>query len=302
MSSRSTRLSSASPPDRAGAAGEIAAAFKAACADEIEAPKPGNVHVFAGGHRMTAGQFLRSAEAAAEPLSASGARIGERILGAVRATSSAVGTNTNLGIILLCAPLAAAAEEQPTNLRAKLGGLLDRLDIEDADLAFQAIVAASPGGLGTVARHDVRAKATVSLKEAMAEAAGRDRVARQYVSAFEDIFVTGRTAFARARGHASEREWAALAVYLAFLSAFPDSHVARKHGLDRAENVRRAAQDFHSRMQSPESRDALRRDLLAWDKELKENNINPGTSADLTVATLFVERLCAILPSARNSG
>src|SRR5262245_36918074 len=64
----------------------IAAAFVAACRDELEAPKPGNVHLFAAGHRMTADDFVRSAEAAAEPLTAPGARVGERILRAVEAT------------------------------------------------------------------------------------------------------------------------------------------------------------------------------------------------------------------------
>src|SRR5262249_31547453 len=87
----------------------IAAAFTAACHDELDARKPANVHVFAAGHRMTASDFVRSAEAAAGPLARSSARVGARILDAVEATLAAVGTNTNLGIILLCAPLAAAA-------------------------------------------------------------------------------------------------------------------------------------------------------------------------------------------------
>jgi triphosphoribosyl-dephospho-CoA synthase len=90
-------------------AAQIAAAFEAACRDELAAPKPGNVHLFADGHRMTADEFIRSAAAAAGPLAQPGARVGARILGAIEATAAAVGTNTNLGIVLLCAPLAAAA-------------------------------------------------------------------------------------------------------------------------------------------------------------------------------------------------
>jgi triphosphoribosyl-dephospho-CoA synthase len=43
-------------------------------------------------------------------------------------------------------------------------------------------------------------------------------------------------------------------------------------------------------------------DLMTWDAELKARRINPGTSADLTVATLFAHLLATILPSARNSG
>src|SRR5215212_511413 len=108
-------------------AARIAAAFATACRDELDAPKPGNVHVFADGHRMTAADFVRSAEAAALPLSAPGTRVGARILGAVEATRAAVATNTNLGIILLCAPIAAAAETNPAALRAALRDVLRRL-------------------------------------------------------------------------------------------------------------------------------------------------------------------------------
>ena len=42
-------------------------------------------------------------------------------------------------------------------------------------------------------------------------------------------------------------------------------------------------------------------ELLAWDAGLKARAVNPGTSADLTVATLFAHRLGSILPPARNS-
>jgi triphosphoribosyl-dephospho-CoA synthase len=282
-------------------AARIAAVFAAACRDELDALKPGNVHVFADGHRMTAAQFVRSAEAAAGPLTLSGASVGRRILGAVEATRAAVGTNTNLGIILLCAPLAAAAEQPPSDLRAALSLLLAALDVEDARLAFRAITLASPGGLGRVEQHDVHAPATVSLRAAMAAAADRDRIARQYVSEFADVFGTGQQALAAARARTLDRQFATLAVFLAFLAAFPDSHVVRKYGLTTAEEVRRAADDFHVRFQAADPAH-LADELLAWDRALKDRNINPGTSADLTVATLFVARLASILPSASNNG
>jgi triphosphoribosyl-dephospho-CoA synthase len=280
-------------------ADRIAAAFQAACRDELDAPKPGNVHVFADGHRMTAAQFIRSAEAAAAPLARPGARIGARILGAVEATVGAVGTNTNLGIVLLCAPLAAAAEQQPSDLRAAVAQRIDATDIEDAKLAFRAIVLAAPAGLGRAERHDVHAPARVSLRLAMAEAADRDRIARQYVSGFEDVFVTGHDALTNA--HAREPTWATTTAYLAFLAAFPDSPIVRKHGAGVAEDVRRSARDFHDRLQAAEDPAHLLPDLLAWDRVLKDKEINPGTSADLTVATLFVSRLRDTLPSAGNN-
>jgi len=279
----------------------VAAAFSRACLDELEAPKPGNVHLFAPGHRMTAAEFIRSANAAAAPLAVPGARVGSRILGAVEATLAAVGTNTNLGIILLCAPLAAAADVRAADLRAALAQVLEALDIQDAELAFRAIARAAPAGLGRAERHDVTETASVSLKDAMAEASSRDRVARQYVSDFEDIFERGEPVLTAVLASAAEPKWATLAVYLEFLSAFPDSHIARKHGIATAEDVCRAASRYHQRMRSLEKPAVLLADLLTWDALLKERGINPGTSADLTVATLFAHRLRTILPSARNN-
>ena len=280
----------------------VAAAFSRACVDELEAPKPGNVHLFAPGHRMTAAEFVRSANAAAAPLAVPGARVGSRILGAVEATLAAVGTNTNLGIILLCAPLAATADIRAADLRAALAQVLEALDIQDAELAFRAIARAAPAGLGRAERHDVTETASVSLKDAMAEASSRDRIARQYVSDFEDIFERGEPVLTAVLASGAEPKWATLAVYLEFLSAFPDSHIARKHGIATAEDVCRAASRYHQRMRSLEKPAVLLADLLAWDALLKERGINPGTSADLTVATLFAHRLRTILPSARNNG
>ncbi len=272
-------------------AARIAQAFRCACVAELEALKPGNVHVFADGHRLTAEQFVRSADAAAAPLSAPGARVGRRILDAVEATQVAVGTNTNLGIILLCAPLAAAAERAHVDLRAALVAVLDDLDTGDAELAFRAIVRASPAGLGRLERNDVTEPARVTLRDAMADAADRDRVARQYVTAYADIFEVGlpRLAAAAARGWAEE--WIVPAIYLGFLADFLDSHIVRKYGIAPAENVRDSAAEFHARLQSSWDPSRLTADLLTWDAVLKEKNLNPGTSADLTVATLFARRL-----------
>jgi triphosphoribosyl-dephospho-CoA synthase len=274
----------------------IAAAFVAACRDELAAPKPGNVHVFADGHRMTADDFVRSAEAAAGPLTERSARIGQRILRAVEATQAAAGQNTNLGIILLCAPLAAAAEAGTADLRAALVNVLNELTIDDANLAFQAILLASPAGLGNAETHDVRQPATGSLMDAMAAAADRDRIAYQFSHQFSDIFDGGLPECDAALGRWADPTWATLSVYLGFLAAFPDTHIVRKYGATVAEEVRGAAIAHRNRLQSAADPEILLDDLLAWDSALKQRGINPGTSADLTVATLFAHRLTGILP------
>jgi triphosphoribosyl-dephospho-CoA synthase len=280
---------------------EISAAFTWACLAELDAPKPGNVHRFAGDHRMTVDDFVRSAAAAAAPLSMPAARVGVRILGAVDATAAAAGANTNLGIILLCAPLAAAADDKAADLRASLARILRELDIVDADLAFRAIVRAAPAGLGHSAQHDVFAPARVSLLQAMAEAADRDRIAHQYTSDFADVFELGLPLF-ESESSRSDLKWATLATYLGYLSSFPDSHILRKHGPQIADAVRQTAATLRTRVQSAACPAQLFPELLAWDAALKADNVNPGTSADLTVATLFAYRLRTTLPSLRNRG
>ncbi len=269
----------------------VAAAFVGACLDELDALKPGNVHRFAPGHGMSVADFVRSAEASAAPIATKGARVGARVRNAVGATLAAVGQNTNLGIVLLCAPLAAAAESKDVVLRQALRDVLDGLDREDAADVFAAIAAANPGGLGHAVNHDVRAPVTGTLREAMAEAAGRDRIARQYVTAYEDIFSLGVPALEAAQRTGHDRRWSTLAVYLALLAAMPDTHILRKFDPATAEATQRDAGYWRDALRATKHPESLLEGLLQWDSALKARAINPGTSADLTVATLFAATL-----------
>ncbi len=279
----------------------VSAAFIAACRDELDAPKPGNVHVFAPGHGWAVADFTMSAEVSAEPIARREASVGARILGAVEATHAAIGHNTNLGIVLLCAVLARAAELPASPLRVGVADALAALDVQDARLAFRAIALASPGGLGRRERHDVHQAATVTLREAMADAAARDRIARQYATTFDDVFDLGVPLF-----EAAERRWgqdqkaSTLAVYLGFLAAFPDTHIQRKHGAAVAAAVQKEAEPLRARFEGLADPAAMLDDLLVFDASLKRRGINPGASADLTVAVLFARRLHGLeLP---NSG
>ena len=282
---------------------EIAAAFVAACEAELQAPKPGNVHVFADGHGMTTADFLASAEAAAPFIAAAQSTVGARIAGAVEATWARVGQNTNLGIVLLCAPLAqAAATAQSADLRQETERVLRALDVKDADAAFRAIAHARPAGLGEAPQHDVNAPAATTLLEAMKAAADRDRIAWQYANGFADIFDLGLTTLAEARARGAEAALATLWVYTAFLAAVPDSHIARKHGRAAAETVRDEAAGFETNLKSSKDREAAFELALAFDRALKRRGLNPGTSADLTVAVLFADYLAAILARPRKNG
>jgi triphosphoribosyl-dephospho-CoA synthase len=272
----------------------VAAAYVDACLAELDAPKPGNVHRFAPGHGMEVEDFVRSAEASAAPIASRGARVGTRVRAAVEATLRAVGQNTNLGIVLLCAPLAAAVEASDAALRPARARALDDLDQADAANVFAAIAAADPGGLGRAPRHDVNAPALVTLREAMAAAAGRDRIARQYATAYEDIFSLGLPALAAARGRQSDARRSTLAVYFAFLAEIPDTHITRKFDAATAEAVRREALVWRAALEAAPDPEGVAGALLSWDASLKSRGINPGTSADLTVATMFTSNLSAI--------
>lgn len=267
--------------------------FLHACQTELKALKPGNVHVHAEGHGMTVRDFLASAEAAAGPLSEPGVAVGTRIRRAVEASWAAVPLNTNLGIVLLAAPLLCAAERGTGALGSRLAAVLNGLTIDDAVDAFAAIRRASPGGLGRAEAQDVGTAPTVTLLEAMRLAADRDLIARQYVTLYTDVFETGvgRIEASRKAGHSTE--WTATLVFLDFLGGFPDSHIARKFGPETAERVRTEAARVHRAL--PEDAPTALSLLAAFDRSLKERGLNPGTSADLTVASLLASELLDML-------
>ena len=270
----------------------LAAAFKQACVAELEALKPGNVHIFADGHGMVVDDFVRSAVAAAAVISKPQASVGQRILEAVNATWDEVACNTNLGIILLCAPLIQAAlQAGDWPLRERLERVLQGLTVEDAAAAYRAIQRASPAGLGQSAHHDVHVPPQVSLLTAMREAADRDRIAWQYAHGFADIFEFGVNRYQQCCARWQRPAWAASAVYLGFLARFADSHIARKHGLAVAEEVRQEAAAHEAALLSLENPKNYQRELLRFDAGLKARGLNPGTSADLTVATLLAVEL-----------
>lgn len=293
------------------AGGETAGgAFIRACTLDVLARKAGNVSEASPGHRMHAALFLQSAQAAAPPLCKAGASVGERIESAVQATWRVVQCNTNLGIILLCAPILVAQERcgpagPGQSLAVAVRDVLETLTVDDARAAYRAIALARPAGLGSAAQQDVNDAPTVGLRVAMAMAAGRDRIARQYADGYVDVFGLGLASFERARRLARRRGddpraaaiQAMQAAFLEFLAAWPDSHIARKHGDAAAHSVMAEASPWRERARRGDRLDADPA-WAAWDESLKARGLNPGTSADLCVATA----LLASLEAARIAG
>ena len=268
---------------------EIAAAAQLACLLEVSAAKPGNVSPERHFHDTRYEDFLASAVAIGPALAAAGTSpLGATIRAAVEATARWTGSNTNLGIVLLLAPLARAAARPDGTLRDRLAAVLDATTVADAAETYAAIRRARPGGLGEASAEDVSAAPTVTLREAMALAAGRDAIAREYTTRFALTFEVGAPALAEARGRGLAWTEATVEGFLALLAAVPDTHIARKLGWAEAERVTGRAREIVAAggTATTEGRAAL----AALDAELRDprNSRNPGTTADLTCAALFV--------------
>lgn len=272
---------------------QISQYYQSACLDELQALKPGNVHIFADGHRMVVQDFIKSAEVSAQVIAKENLSVGVRIFDAVKATQTQVDMNTNLGIILLCAPLIQAAliTNAENSLRTNLQTVLENLTVEDAKLVAKAIVLAKPAGLESSDQHDVNHEPQVNLLEMMRYAQLHDNIAWQYTHQFETIFENGFSFYQEAMQLWDNHAWATSWVYLNFLSVFPDSHIMRKYGVSLAQSVLADALEVKLKILATGHPKMEKKLLLAWDASLKERNINPGTSADLTVATLLAIKL-----------
>jgi triphosphoribosyl-dephospho-CoA synthase len=270
---------------------DVTQAFHDACLAELDALKPGNVHRFAGGHRMTVADFEASAAAAAPAIGTPGLSVGARIERAVTATREAVGHNTNLGIILLAAPLAQAAMASGGTLHDRLAHVLKTLSVEDAGAAYRAIRTAEPGGLGEVPEHDVSAEPRITLLEAMAAAEAHDRIAWNYTHDYVDIFDLGLKWLNGGLDHWGQAKWATTSVYFGFLAHIPDTLIERKFGPAAAAALRDEARPIEAGFSQCSKPDEMVAPLAAFDRSLKERGLNPGTSADFTVATLFASAL-----------
>lgn len=259
---------------------------QAACLLEVTARKPGNVHRYADFESLELMDFLLSAAAIAGPLDrAPTCGLGQTILDAVQATRRVVRTNTNLGMVLLLAPLAAVQPE--VGLAEGVEGVLRATTVDDARLAYQAIRLAEPGGLGRVEDQDVGKEPTATLRAVMALAADRDLVARQYAKGFVEVLREGLPLLKNALVEAQPLETAIVSAYLGLLSRHNDSLIARKQGAERAAEVsRRAAQVLEAGWPGSEPGRAACREFDAW-LRADGNRLNPGTTADLITAVLF---------------
>ena len=242
---------------------------------------------------MTVSQFQMSAAASAGPLFGAGGGVGTRILRAIQATREEVGDNTNLGIVMLVAPIAEVLCKNgySNNLQKSVQIQLESLTLDDARNAYKAIQIAMPGGMGQVEHEDVSNDPTVTLLEAMHMSADQDQIAEQYSTGYKGIFEHNLPIYREFLDKWGSLEWATTAVFLSQWLRQPDSLIIRKKGLLKAREINDMIAPLASQVLASKDPMEYKPSLLSLDSELKKIGINPGTTADLTVATLFVAML-----------
>lgn len=286
-------------PSLVAACGSLAMLLEASAS-----PKPGNV----GPRHGRFEHFIASALAcrpALEGAAREGRSLGRWFRRAVEASARAQpGGNTHFGTFLLLVPLAAGAGERwrgprpnPVSFRnARVGGreggvrgrarrMVRATTVEDAVEFYRAFRAApvrvaplgGPLDLRSSRAVEALRKREVNLFDAVTMAAGRDRVAKEWANGFAECeWARGRLAL-----HLRRRGWndALVRTYLDLLARAPDSLVAVKFGKSVAREVQRRAALL--RGASPER-------IARWDGALVRQGINPGSTADVLAAALFL--------------
>jgi triphosphoribosyl-dephospho-CoA synthase len=251
---------------------------------EATARKVGNVHPGASFADLTYSDFIHSAVAlsAAWTECQSHVSVGELVLQGIAATQHAVGKNTNLGIVLLLAPLVLAAERGVT-----VDAILNTTTLPDTERVYEAIRLAKPGGLGQVATADVHTKPTITLFDAMQLAEQHDLIAKQYTHAFAEVRTATESLMTVAQ-EADSIEAAILSTQLQLLATHGDSLITRKCGAAINAAVQAMAQGVLSvggiMTQSGRKR---ARELDAY-LRADGHRRNPGTTADMLAACLFI--------------
>jgi triphosphoribosyl-dephospho-CoA synthase len=266
---------------------DVAAAAQLACLLEASAPKPGNVSPHASFRDATYEDFLASAAAIGPAFLAAGERpLGATIREALEATARWAPSNTNLGLVLLFAPLARAARRPGGALRSRVAATLAETTVADAQDTYLAMRLAAPGGFGRVDEQDVASAPTQTLRDVMALAVGRDAIAREYATDFQTTFEIGAPALRRALADALPWRDAVVETYLTLLASAADTHIARKLGLGAVTVQQRGRAVLAAGgVRTTAGREAI----AALDRELRDeaNTLNPGATADLSGAAIY---------------
>ena len=285
-------------------ADEIAKMAQIASALEVSGyPKPGNVHRTRDFPDMEFEDFVISGivigdtiREACSDVDIDNPRLGRYILQAVSETDRWIKNNTNLGIVMMTTPIAVAAviSDSFDDIRQNVKLLMCNTSVDDACDLYDAINIADAGGMGDQDEYDV---ASESAKEELREnnqtmydvlkiSAPWDVLAREMTSDMPAVFEIGYPTYHELKESKSKND-ACVLTFLTILSQVPDTLISRKYGSDEALKISMMTRDLLN----------LKNDSDFWDKVkdfdefLYKNKYNPGTTADLTAASIFVSYL-----------
>ncbi len=310
-------------PDARTKANFVRMCGELACLLEVSAsPKPGNVHRFSDFADLRYEDFLASSVSlgywleslalkgyllSCDQLSWDKLELGLTIRSAIEQSKFFhTRGNTNLGIILLFSPLAVAAglsvnENDFISLECLIPNVqkvMARTTVQDSIHVSEGIAFLSPGGLGKVAKYDVTRSSyreelltdNVNLLQLMSQCSERDNICYELSNGFPIVVRTGFPTFRSVLESSQDVNLATINTYLTILSKYPDSLIKRKFGVDQANAISQRA----SSIMAIGGATTLegRREIEAFDIELREEEkLNPGTTADLVAATLFLHFL-----------
>ena len=274
-------------------------------------PKPGNVHRTRNYDDMVFQDFAISAVVIGDTMEAvasqakeiddlSKAELGRYIFQAVDETNRWIETNTNLGIMMMCIPIAAAASISDSfdEIQENVGRLMDATTVEDAVNLYDAINVADAGGMGDQEEFDVMSeKAKDELRannqtmfDVLEISAGWDRLANELTNKMPVCFEIGYPTFFEVWKNCDDVDVinkATVLTFMTILSQIPDTLISRKYGNEVAESVSQKA----SEILEFKDDDSFLEKLLEFDDYLYDNKLNPGTTADLTAASIFLSYL-----------
>ena len=274
-------------------------------------PKPGNVHRTRNYNDMVFQDFIISgvvigntmeelASQSKEIDDLSKAELGKFILQAVKETDKWVEINTNLGIMMMCIPIAASASISNgfDELQENVGLLMDATTVDDAVNLYDAINVADAGGMGDQEEFDVMSeKAKDELRannqtmyDVLKISAGWDRLASELTSKMPVCFELGYPTFSTFWKNSDDVDvinQATVLTFMTILSEIPDTLISRKYGNEIAKGVSEKAKEILEFKDD----DSFVEKLLEFDDYLYKNKYNPGTTADLTAASIFISFL-----------
>lgn len=275
-------------------------------------PKPGNVHRTQDFDDMTYEDFLISGASIREsletvvnnasncyPNTLNQINVGDCILNCITSTNSLVNTNTNLGIVMLLVPIAAAfgsirKEDTLSNFPNILEIILKNTTSEDAVALVKAISLANAGGMDNKppeydvnnndTLEDIR-KNQVNVYDLFEMSADYDKISYELTHGLPVILNYGYPTYAKFMNDYSQNDLT-LEIYLTILANVPDTLITREYGDKIAKKVSNKAKSILENSEIG-STDRLNQ-LKEFDVFLRNNKYNPGTTADFTAASLFV--------------